>query len=60
MANSLIQQAADEIFEAAEIEMDEVIRLEAEHGRCYNFYRLSEDDIWVFEDGYKHHITRKK
>lgn len=57
---SLIQLAVEQVYEAAETEMDEIISLQSEHGKCYNYFRVGDDDIWVFQDGYRHHIKREK
>lgn len=56
---SMIQKAVQEIYEAAEVEMDEIIALESEHGKCFNFRRFHDTDIWTFEDMYEHRIERK-
>ena len=60
MEKSRIQLAVEEVYEAAETEMDEVISLQPEHGKCYNFFRVGDEDVWVFQDGYRHHIKRVK
>jgi len=57
---SRIQDIALQIIEAAEFEMDDVIRLEAEHGKCYNYRRSLDNDIWVFEDKFEYKVERER
>ena len=56
---SNIQRTANQILVAADTQMDQVIALEAEHGKCLNFKQYSSEDVWIFEDKYQLRIKRE-
>ncbi|MCR5143709.1 MAG: hypothetical protein K6B67_00205 [Lachnospiraceae bacterium] len=58
MNPNTIQQTANQILEAAELDMDRVIELEIEHGKCINFHEYSTKRVWVFNDKYELHIDK--
>lgn len=55
---SQIQLTAEEIFLAANESMHLVMQEEKIHGKCFNYRREINTDVWIFEDKYELKVQR--
>lgn len=55
---SPIQRTADNIIMAASQSMNQVYEAERTHGKCFNYRREVNMDVWIFEDRFELKVQR--